>query len=123
MKSAIIIDDEPFYLDYFRHMLLPTGAMVRTYQCENDFAMEESKKTLNETDLIILDYRLKRQTITSLKLPEYIREEQKFTGTLLVCTTRVCLTDEDNGFKGYIDGILDKNGANLAKLLDLCKSS
>ena len=116
MLNAIILDDEPFFLDLYKDLFAGKEINARYYLSEAELEENETPQTLKSTDLVIFDYKLKGKTIVSLNLLEYVRNELGFKGTLLVCSTLEHFAFDQEYIDKFADGKLEKSDLSWEKI-------
>ena len=121
MLSAIVLDDEQFFLNIYKDIFSDKAIKARYYQSEGEFEEKESEKSIASTDLIIFDYKLKGKTIVSLNLLEYVREELGFKGIILVCSTLDHFGYDQDNIHKFADGMLEKSELSWDKIQSFLK--
>lgn len=112
MLNVIVLDDEPFFIDLYKEIFHDKEVKARYYLSESDLEEKESIQTIASTDLIIFDYKLKGKTIVSLNLLDYVRNDLKFNGVLLVCSTLDHFAFDQDNIDKFANGKLEKSNLN-----------
>ncbi len=109
------VDDDQFYLDEIR-MEIEKQANYKLFLGPNDFEQHVNPSDIQEVDLILVDYDYGTGTAIKSQMAEYIRNDLKFKGKLVLCSLHeYFLKDEEKIRKDY-DAVLHKRDLSWERL-------